>query len=232
MIGMVFLYRISNFRSKTPEMIGAEKRSRYAAAVGDSMKIEKTKKDPRDYAPWAGMFADPKLDPDMYASLPGWRRRETSFVREQRAAGRTPTFVEIRRAREGPPVEATRVMLPASLTLSSLRSRLGGEPPSVHLLDALRDQVTRESLLEYCTIGGEGRQLTGQPPSHGLYAYIWALAQAQRVETPAIPLTSFWELEEGIYALTGEALNTRLPEANATLRWLDDQVRVLNSTVA
>ena len=48
---------------------------------------------------WAGMFVDPGISPNLFALLPGWRRREVLFVRAERAAGRTPTAEEIAQAR-------------------------------------------------------------------------------------------------------------------------------------
>lgn len=194
---------------------------------------EKVKKNGRDFLPWAGYFLDPKMEPEMFATLPGWRQREASYFREQAKAGRIPTIAELREVVEGAALDRLIVSLPGDLTLSALRRRaMKYNAPDSETLDLLRARVTREALLSHCSGNGEGRRLTNDKPANGLFAFIWALALVRRKAIAALPLPFFWELEDGIYELTGRITDTRRKEAWPVLGWLDTQVTALLATVA
>jgi hypothetical protein len=92
--------------------------------------------------------------------------------------------------------------------------------------------VTRETLIEHCTVNGEGQRLLTEKPAHGLYGYIWALTLVRRKALEALPLPFYFELEEGIHEMTGQLTTTGVKEAWPVLGWLDNQVTTLISTVA
>lgn len=194
--------------------------------------VQKVKRDARDYIQWAGFFVDPKEDAEIFATLPGWRQREALYVREQRALGRVPSLEEIRHMLEGDPGLKLHVTLPYGLSLPCLRRRIAISPPDATVLKELRGQVSTDTLLEHCTMNGEGKRLLTVKPAHGLYAYIWAMTLVHRKIVEALPLPYFWELEEGIHQMTGKVVSTRGEEASHLLKWLDTQVSTLNSAVA
>lgn len=193
---------------------------------------EKVKRNARDYQAWAGFFLDPKLDAEVFATLPGWRQREVLYTREQRAKGHEPSLEELRLLLEGDPTDQLRVSVPDGLTLPSLRRRDRAAVSASSVLDELRPQVTQDSLVAHCTANREGKRLMNDKPAHGLYAYIWALALVRRKMLDTLPLPFYWELEEGIHQMTGKVTTTRVKEAWPLLSWLDLQVTTLTSTVA
>lgn len=192
---------------------------------------DKVKKDWRDFAPWAGFFAHPKEEPEAFATLPGWRQREIRFVLERQAAKQPLTIEDYRRFQEADEVEVA-ISLPASITLAALHSQNCLEPPDARMLPTLQQYVQYDWLLGRITALGEGRQLVRQRPSNGLVAYIWLLSLVRKKILKALPVTAFWELEEGIYELTGEKISVTHPSGKPLLDWLDSQVTILLAAVA
>ncbi len=193
---------------------------------------ERVKKHPRDYLTWAGMFLHPEEDADVFATLPGWRQREILFTLKERKAGRRPTLDAITLAGHGPPPTPIEVQVSTTLNLRSLR-RIAADPePNPMLLAELRQKVTLGTALIACTFGGEGKVLDTAPPLQGVYAYIWALAQFRKRAVPALPLSFFLELEEGVAALTGQIINTRKPASQPVLAWLDKLTASLMAEIA
>jgi hypothetical protein len=96
----------------------------------------------------------------------------------------------------------------------------------------LEQAVADERIFEHCTVQGEGRRLINQKPMHGLYAYLWARVLLRKRTLTSLPLTYFWELEEGVHAVTGRQFNLRTPEAEQVLRWLDRKAEFLAGSVA
>lgn len=188
-------------------------------------------KDGRGYMAWAGIFCDPERDAELFGTLPGWRQREVLFIREQRAKGVEPSPAEINRVMKGRPTAGVAVSLPSSLTLASLRRRKPTPEPDEILLAALKQVVTPEAVIQHCTSFGEGEHLVTNKPSHGLFAYIWALTMIRRGAIDHLPLPYFWELEEGIHAATGAVFSTRGAGAVPLLAWLDGRAAELYTMV-
>jgi hypothetical protein len=180
-------------------------------------KGSKSGKSARDYLSWCGWFLNPATDTELFATLPGWRQRDYHYTHEQRAKGHEPTSAELRRVHEGIPTDGTLISIPSSLTLASLRRR-GGKPFDDHLLATLQMTITPEAVVAACTSAGEGTHLVSDRPS-GIHAFVWTLAMVRRGAIDSIPLTAFWELEEGIHAETGAVVSTR--RDGPLLAWLD-----------
>jgi hypothetical protein len=183
-------------------------------------KESKSGKSGRDYLPWAGVFLNPDTDPDLFATLPGWCQRHSRYAREQRARGHDPTHAELRRARDGRPTGNAPVTIPSSLTLACLRRHEGGDPPDDYMLATLMLDVNSSTVKQHCTGGGEGTKLAGAKPS-GVFGFIWTLTQVRRGEIDSIPLTAFYDLEEGIEASTGAIVSTRGGGTEQLFAWLD-----------
>jgi hypothetical protein len=181
--------------------------------------MAKDKRTARDFLNWCGWFVSPDQDPDLFKTLPGWRQREVTFVRECRAKGHEPTPADLRCVREGIPTDGTPLTIPSSLTLASLRRHVGGIPVDDYLIATLMLTVTPESVIRHCTGGGEGTQLATTKPVHGVQAFVWLLTMIRRGAIEAIPLTAFWDLEESIHAETGAVVSTR--RDGPLLAWLD-----------
>jgi hypothetical protein len=192
----------------------------------------KAKKDPFIYLPWAGLCVDPGLDPELFSRLPGHMQRERLFVRKMVEQRLPFTLEEYLRAGVGDKPETIEVSLPTGLTLRSLRARAGGTPVSGSMMQDLQAAVTDELLFQHCTALGEGRKLLTSKPTHGLYAYLWALVLVQKKVLSTLPLPYFWELEEGIHQITGRRLNVRTPAASPLFAWIDKRADFLASNVA
>ena len=192
-------------------------------------KETKSGKSGRDYLPWCGFFLNPDTDPDLFATLPGWRQRDARYVRACRAKGHEPTPAELRRVREGISTDGTGIFIPSDLTLASLRRHAGGIPVNDSLIATLRLTVNSESVVRHCTGGGEGTQLATAKPGCGLHAFVWLLTMIRRGSIEELPLTAFWDLEEGIHAETGAVVSTR--RYGPLLPWLDELSAELHAMV-
>lgn len=191
--------------------------------------MKQDKRNARDWSNWAGTFADPAAEPEIFATLPGWRQREVQFLRAARAEGREPSPEEVRRVIEGDTSRLT-IMVPDTVTLPSLRSRSQLLPGPASLLDELRPAVTREELLHHCTSFGEGKRLSSEKPRHGLFAFIWILTLIRRGQLEACPITYLWEAEEGIEQITHRRVDAwRTP---LLIGWLESQAGILMNAVA
>jgi hypothetical protein len=196
------------------------------------VKSTKTKKDQFDYLAWGGAFSTPEFDPELFARLPGWRQREHNFIAAAVREGRSCTLEELEALRgdDGKPVKP-RTSFPATLHLSSLKSRFRTSAPVDDIVHRLREVVTSDSILRNLTAFGEGRSLVRTRPFQGVYGYLWCLALLRRGVTSSMPFTAMLDLEEGIHQETGLWLS--LEEAPETLyTWLDTEVSVLLSSVA
>jgi hypothetical protein len=192
----------------------------------------KVKKSAFDYLPWAGRFVDPVFDAELFAMLPGHVQREQLFVRKRFAEGNPCTTEEMIQAGKGDDIGKVEISLHSSLTLHSMASRVAGAPPTGNMAYELQAAVANEIIFEHTTCFGEGRRLLPAKPTHGFYAYLWALVLIQKKALKALPLPYYWELEEGLYELTGKKLNVRTPEAEPLIKWLDGQAENLASSVA
>jgi hypothetical protein len=196
------------------------------------MEKQKVKRSALDYLPWGGQHVDPVLDPEVFAMLPGRVQRENLFIR-QMVRSRTPyTLDDMIRAGKGDDIGKIEVSLHTSLTLHSLTSRAEGLTPVGNMSNELQGAVSEANIFEHCTCFGEGRRLLNSKPGHGFYAYLWALVLVQKKVLKTLPIFYLWELEEGIHQLTGKILNTRTPEAELLLTWLDRQGEFLAGCVA
>jgi hypothetical protein len=190
----------------------------------------KVGKNPRNYAPWAGYFTDSKSEPEVFATLPGWRQRESLFVRDKVRAGEPILLEDLLRFQHGTKLTSTPVSLPAMLTLDSLRNRPAGAF-SPDILLHLKEAFEYDWVVAQLTSLGAGRDLVRSKPLHGLLAYIWMLALLHKKVIAALPLHAFWELEDGIHQITGQRTSVLADKAAPLLEWLDGQtVRLVNST--
>jgi hypothetical protein len=158
-------------------------------------------------------------------------QRERLFVKKMFAERRRYTLDDMIRAGVGDKPEGVVVSLPASLTYDSLSTRAEGSPPVGSMMNELQDALTDQMVFEHCTAFGEGRRLLTQMPTHGLYAYLWAHVLVKKQLLKTFPLPFFWELEEGIHAVTGKFLNVRTVEAEPLLKWLERKADYLAACV-
>jgi hypothetical protein len=69
-------------------------------------------------------------------------------------------------------------------------------------LEALIAHVTRDRLIQ---VGAteDGKALARKKPLDGILAFVWRCAQYHSGQAASIPVTAFWDLEDGISRLTG-----------------------------
>lgn len=195
------------------------------------MKKVAGKKSAEDYLPWAGRFANEDTDPEVAARHPGWWQRERKFIQEAVRARRPYTFADLEALHVAEaPVRIER-HIPPSFALSSLKSRYHSTAPAKDVLYKLRQIVTSDIVLRSCTAFGEGRILLRKAPPQGLFAYIWVAALYQRKIIRSLPVSIFFDLENGIYSLTGLWFSVE-QDADALFSWLDSEVSSLLSSVA
>jgi hypothetical protein len=197
------------------------------------MRASPVKKSAEDYLSWAGWFVDPVADPEIFKRLPGWWQRERTLRREAAAAGRELTQAEIDRARGADTSKLIAIHLPEDLTLAALLMHEVGPCPD-ELIVALRDKLTPDMVIQHCTTLGEGRSLTQKRPQAGLYSFLWLVARFRKQQLPSVPITAYWELEEGIEELTGihASLLGDDPITQAVFTLLDGHVSRLTNMVA
>ncbi len=180
---------------------------------------EKVKKNARDFLPWAGYFIDGALDPEIFATLPGWRQRESRYIRDRVRSGLPVSMDEALSFQTGNKLTPTQIGIPLMLTLDALSRRPIVAADGL-LLHELRDSIRYEWVIEKLTT--EGRELVRIPPTHGILSYLWRLALVHKGVLREFPIQGFWELEEGIYLETGRMPGSMLSdEAQPFLLWLD-----------
>lgn len=90
--------------------------------------------------------------------------------------------------------------IPNGVSLAEFR-RHPVEYSQIAALEAVRDHVVRWSLEMTTTEGC--RALALQKPLDGIFAFIWRCARYHGGLDVSIPVTAFWDLEDGISRLTG-----------------------------
>jgi hypothetical protein len=196
------------------------------------VKAEKVKKDARDYLPWAGWFIDSKQDPEPFAMLPGWRQRESRYVRDRVRSGLPLDPQDLLRFQQGSKTDL-HIFVPNVLSLASLKRReVGDGTVDASLLPQLKTALDYDWLVREITALGEGRTLVRTKPLQGVLAYIWSLALVRKKEIPALPVNAYWDLEEGIHEITGERIVTADPGATPILEWINAQTERLVAAVA
>lgn len=143
-----------------------------------------SKQNARNFLPWGGLFLDPDMEPEMFASLPGWRQREVRCMKEARMEGRDPSKTELLVARDGYSTQVPYSI--PDLPLSTLkRDRVS---------DSTSEPVTLDKAIEHCTSFGEGTHLVETKPHHPIYAFVWLMVMIKRGRIDHIPITYLWEL--------------------------------------
>lgn len=218
-----------------------------------------------EYASWAGNAANPDVEPDLFALLPSWRQEEiletrriskehpnVVAIRLINPATHEPypgqvTYRDIRqqnaaktaKAATLPPIPAKFAFkIPNGIPLSLWydRAKLFGArqltpEQADNVLASLEQHVTTEKLIEACTTNGKLRR---QKPADGVYAYVWRLARFDAL-LEEIPVTCFWDLEDGLEHLTGLRVSTDTvtPPLKSVLAFLkqksDDMVDALGA---
>jgi len=140
---------------------------------------------PREmFLPWAGWFPHPELDRDITPHP--WGVSE--------AVQQTLNAL--------PPIPSSaKYFIPNGISLAEFhRHRVECSEGSI--LEALIAHVTRDRLTQ---VGAteDGKALAGRKPLDGIIAFVWRYAQYHSGQALAIPVTAFWDLDDGISSLTG-----------------------------
>ena len=136
---------------------------------------------PREmFLPWGGWFPHPELDRDI-------ERRPWKVSEEQKQ-----TLATI--------PAAIQYFVPSGIGLSTFRKHKFSRPESQSLA-SIDAHVSLEKLLK--SVANEDKKLISKKPLDGVYAYIWRVARYVAGLDRAIPITAFWDLEDGVLALTG-----------------------------
>lgn len=187
-------------------------------------------KDSSEYLPWGGWFAHPTLEPEVCSRHPGWWQRERAFIRKAVREGREFSLDEILKLREGDPAQTLAVHISSGISLDYLKSRFKTTATAEAVLVKLRAVVNADYVLARCTAFGDGRDLLREKPLQGLFAYIWISALYQKDVIPIVPIYALFDLEDGIFDLTGEWVS--VGEESVVLHlWLDSQIKMLMQQV-
>jgi hypothetical protein len=188
-------------------------------------KVPRGKKSgPRQwYTNFAGYAPHPEEDREAFNDLPAWRQREIQechrIFREipsvqayeiidpstmrpypnQKLAD--DYYRKIPEVALAPVPPAAKYFIPNGISLAEFR-RQRVECSEGSILEALIGHVTRDRLIQ---IGAteDGKALARSKPLDGTIAFIWRYAQYYSGQTLAIPVTAFWDLDDGISRLTG-----------------------------
>lgn len=85
------------------------------------------------------------------------------------------------------------------------------------IITALEAALTLPAMNREITVRGEGRKIKSNKPVDGSMAYIWRMARFHNGTDPSMPMTCYWDLEEGIEKLAGLRLSTALVTDNVKL---------------
>ena len=136
---------------------------------------------PREmFLPWGGWFPHPELDRDI-------ERRPYTV-----AASVAQTLVE-------PPAKV-KYFIPDGINLSTFRRHRLSCPESLPVT-AIDNHASLPELLKSITTND--KKLASKKPLDGIHAFVWRVAQYAAGLNRAIPVTAFWDLEEGVLKLTG-----------------------------
>src|SRR5579863_375262 len=179
-------------------------------------KVPKGKgKGPRQwYMNSGGWFPHPELDIEGFNDLPKWRQREILETRRifrdipgvqayeiidpstmkpypnQKLAA--DYYQKLPAVETLPPIPpAAKFVIPNGISLAEFR-RHSVEYSQVSALEAVQGHVL-----------GLPKALPPQKPLDGVYAFVWRLARYHSGLAVTIPVTAFWDLEDGISHLTG-----------------------------
>jgi|GEM_PF-6296336 len=132
---------------------------------------------------WAGWFPHPELDRDIQLHP------------------RIVTEAEQKTIESLPPIlPAAKYFIPNGISLAEFR-RHRVEYSRAPVLEAIRGHVVRDQLKVRAT--DDGKALVRRKPLDGIIAFIWRCAQYHSGLATGIPVTAFWDLEDGIARLTG-----------------------------
>src|SRR6202044_142317 len=135
------------------------------------------------FLPWAGWFPHPELDRDIEPHPWG----VTDEVKQLLA--------------KLPPVPAgLKFTIPNGISLAEFRRYPVNCKESV--LEVLQAQVLREAMLAAAT-APDRKALASRKPLDGIYAFIWRFARYYSGQASDVPVTAFWDLDDGITRLTG-----------------------------
>ena len=175
------------------------------------------------YMNYAGWAPHPEEDREAFNDLPAWRQREIlecrrifreipgvrayeiidpstmkPYPNQKVAADYYQKPPEIALA---PVPPAAKYFIPNGISLAEFhRHRVECSRGSVS--EAVIGHVTRDRLVQ---VGAteDGKALARSKPLDGIYAFIWRYAQYHSGQALAIPVTAFWDLDDGINRLTG-----------------------------
>jgi len=123
---------------------------------------------------WAGYFPHPELDRDI-------EPHPWPLSAEAQQAIDTLTAIPL----------TVKFIIPNGISLAEFRRHLV-EYSQVSTLEAVQGHVL-----------GLPKALAPQKPLDGVYAFVWRLARYHSGVAGTIPVTAFWDLEDGISRLTG-----------------------------
>jgi hypothetical protein len=181
------------------------------------------------YANCGGWFADPDLDPAMFNNLPAWRRKEIleckrifreipgvqayeiiepgtwkPYPNQKLAADYYRTEALEPEPSDLPEVPPSiKYTVPNGVPLLNFRMDRVLYTGDTELRSALEMHVALPAVSKACTVKGEGIELLREKPLDGVYAFVWRMARFQAGLDASVPVTAFWDLEDGIRLLGG-----------------------------
>ena len=225
---------------------------------------------PREYyMNFGGFFPDPDEEPELFASLPAWRRVEFLATRNlfrtvpgvQAFAILDPStgkpypgqilaedYVRYDNIEKQKPAElpnSIKFDIPNGIPLAFFQresvyyigekkmNKISGKDltfEQAHLIvSKLESSVTLEKMIAECTPRGNGRGIKSNKPTDGIMAFIWRMARFYNGVDPTMPITCYWDLEDGISRLTGLSISTCIVTENVkiVLNCLDSKVNAL-----
>jgi hypothetical protein len=190
----------------------------------------------RDYLNWAGWFSDPVEEHDAFITLPAYRQNEILEFKKHSATGLpfTPeVLANIYRFAPDPdfvlkePIADWFKYSFEDATLTLLRRNtveLSMTPQDLIVVkEALSKHVTGEAVIQACTVRGKGQQIKTNKPSDGVMAYVWRMARFNNGADVTIPVTCYWDLSDGVKALTGvkDSFSIMTPESREVVDMLN-----------
>jgi hypothetical protein len=182
---------------------------------------------------WAGYAAHPDYDPDVFYCLPSWMQAEKLAL--YKVFRENPNAVAFRcvdpltgipyhpeqalitdlmaKLPKKPTVvvaipDSFKYAVPDGVPLPYLRWQEDStlSPAECEaLLNTLKEHITFDRVETACTYG---RGFTNAKPTNGIIAFIWANARFNAGVSSRVPITCFFDLEDGISSVIGRRIST------------------------
>ena len=195
---------------------------------------------------WAGWFAHPTYDHDVFCRYPEWRKAEIMELQElAKNKPNAQTFFIYSPVTMQPYPDQIllrdieKKIEKKTLAPVQLRYTIPNIPRgvfSVHYPDPTEEEIKKALVLLEQNINKEkvsaactkNRELSNEKPINGAYAFIWRVARYSSGLDPLIPVTAFIDLMDGVNYFTRLKIN---PQVDPIMGFFDARAQELIGTI-